>query len=187
MLTLDILRTNLIQSVHDSSVYSYPSQDTTISILGRNFYQPMQLRYVRQFLRNYDHCKRNKVQQEHKYGLLKPLPVPNRFFQEISIDFITDLPDSQGNRYLQVIKDRLSKQVGLEAMPSIKAKECAEKFIECQVKYYRLPKAITSDRGTNQTSTFQKELYRLLGVKQRLSSTYYLQTDEGLERLNQDV
>ena len=187
MLTLDILRTNLIQSVHDSSVYGHPGRDATASILGRDFYWPMQSRHVRQFLRNCDHCGRNKVWREHKHGLLKPLPVPDRFFQEISMDFMTDLPDSQGNRYLWVIKDRLSKWVGLEAMPSMKAEECAEKFMECWVKYHGLPKAITSDRGTNWTSTFWKELCRLLGVKQRLSSAYHPQTDGGPERLNQDV
>ena len=46
------------------------------------------------------------------------------------MDFMTDLPDSKGNRYLWVIKDRLSKWVGLEAIPSIKAEECAAKFVD---------------------------------------------------------
>jgi len=46
------------------------------------------------------------------------------------MDFMTYLPESQGNKYLWVIKDRLSKSVALEAMPSMKAEECAEKFIE---------------------------------------------------------
>ena len=34
----DILRTKLIQSIHDSSVYGHPGQDATASILGRDFY-----------------------------------------------------------------------------------------------------------------------------------------------------
>lgn len=50
-----------------------------------------------------------------------------------------------------------------------------------------MPRAITSDRGTNWTSTFWKELCRLLGVQQRLSSGYHPQTDGGPERLNQEV
>lgn len=164
LVVLDTFRTKLIQSVYDSSVYGHLGQDATASILARNFYQLLQLRHVRQFLRNYDYYGRNKVQREYKHGLLRPLPVPDRFFQEISIDFITDLPDAQGNRYLQVIKDWLSKQVVLEAITTIKAEECATKFIDYQVRYYRLLSAITSDRGTNQISTFQTELCRLLSV-----------------------
>ena len=103
------------------------------------------------------------------------------------MDFMTDLPDSQGNRYLWVIKDRLSKTVALEAMPTMKAADCAEKFLECWVKHHGLPRAITSDRGTNWTSSFWEELCRRLGVKRRLSSAYHPQTDGGPERLNQDV
>ena len=183
----DVLRTRLIQSVHDSTVYGHPGRDSTSSILRRDFYWPLQSKHVRQFLRNCDHCGRNKVWREHKHGLLRPLPVPDRFFQEISMDFMTDLPDSQGNRYLWVIKDRLSKWVVLEAMPSMKAEECAEKFLDCWVRHHGLPKAITSDRGTNWTSTFWKELCRLIGVQQRLSSAYHPQTDGGPERLNQEV
>ena len=129
-LLLDTLRTRLIQSVHDSSVYGHPGRDATSSILARDFYWPLQSRHVRQFLRNCSHCGRNGVWREHKHGLLRPLPVPDRFFSEISMDFMTDLPESQGNKYLWVIKDRLSKSVALEAMPSMKAEECAEKFIE---------------------------------------------------------
>jgi transposase InsO family protein len=183
----DVLRTKLIQSVHDSSVYGHPGRDATAAILGRDFYWPLQSRHVRQFLRNCDHCGRNKVWREHKHGLLRPLPVPDRFFQEISMDFMTDLPESQGNRYLWVIKDRLSKWVVLVAMPSMKAEDCAEMFMECWVKHHGLPGAITSDRGTNWTSTFWKTLCQLLGVQQRLSSGYHPQTDGGSERLNQDV
>jgi hypothetical protein len=183
----DTLRTKLIQSVHDSAVYGHPGRDATASILARDFYWPLQSRHVRQFLRNCDHCGRNKVWREHKHGLLRPLPVPDQFFQEISMDFMTDLPDSNGNRYLWVIKDRLSKWVVLEAMPTMKAEDCAVKFMECWGKYHGMPRAITSDRGTNWTSTFWREFCRLMGVKQRLSSGYHPQTDGGPERLNQEV
>ena len=50
-----------------------------------------------------------------------------------------------------------------------------------------MPRAITSDRGTNWTSTFWKEFCRLFGVTQRLSSAYHPQTDGGPERINQEV
>lgn len=184
---LDVLRTKIIQSVHDSPVYGHPGRDATASIVARDFYWPLQSKHVRQFLRNCDHCGRNKVWREHKHGLLRPLPVPDRFFQEISMDFMTDLPDSKGNRYLWVIKDRLSKWVVLEAMPGMKAEDCAERFMDCWVRHHGLPKAITSDRGTNWTSTFWTELCRLVGVKRRLSSAYHPQTDGGTERLNQEA
>ena len=65
------------------------------------------------------------------------------------MDFITDLPDSEGNRYLWVIKDRLSKWTVLVAMPTMEAEACAMKFMESWAQYHGMPRAITSDRGTN--------------------------------------
>jgi hypothetical protein len=44
---------------------------------------------------------------------------------------MTNLLDSNSNRYLWVIKDRLSKWVVLEAIPTMKAEDCVVKFIEC--------------------------------------------------------
>ena len=57
----DTLRTKLIQSVHNLTVYGHPGRDATGSILARDFYWPLQSKHVRQFLRNCDYCGRNKV------------------------------------------------------------------------------------------------------------------------------
>lgn len=60
-LLLDTLRTRLIQSVHDSSVYGHPGRDATSSILARNFYYLLQSRHLRQFLQNCSYYGRNGV------------------------------------------------------------------------------------------------------------------------------
>ena len=183
----DVLRTKLIQSVHDSPINGHPGRDSTSSILGRDFYWPLLSRHVRQFCRNCDSCSRNKVWRVHKHGLLRPLPVPERFFSEISMDFMTDLPDSWGCKNLWVIKDRLSRTVVLEGMSTMKAEDCARQFMDCWVRHHGIPTAITSDRGTNWTSTFWRTFCELVGVRQRLSSAYHPQTDGGPERMNQEV
>lgn len=68
---------------------------------------------------------------EIKRGFSKPLPIPDRFHQELSIDFMTDLPAEKDQpRYLMVITDRLSKEVILEAMGSMKVESCANRFLQ---------------------------------------------------------
>jgi hypothetical protein len=42
---------------------------------------------------------------------LKPLPILDRIWSEISIDFITDLLESEGCQNIIVITDRLGKGV----------------------------------------------------------------------------
>ena len=52
-------------------------------------------------------------------------------------------------RYLLVITDRLSKVVTLKAIASIDAEAYTERFLAVYVRFYEIPKAIISNRGTN--------------------------------------
>lgn len=181
------LRTRLIQQVHDSPVQGHPGREGTTAALARQYFWPLLVHHVRRFLRNCDVCGRTKAWRERKMGLLKPLPIPDRFWRELQMDFITDLPKSQGCSNILVIKDRLSKEVCLEAMASMNAESCADRFLQCFVKYHGWPRAITSDRGSNWTGKFWRHLCLRLGIQQRLSTAYHPQTDGGAERANQDI
>ncbi|KAD5960328.1 hypothetical protein E3N88_11800 [Mikania micrantha] len=54
-------------------------------------------------------CQKAKYEQIANPGLLQPLPVPNYIFTDISIDFISGLPKSQGKDCICVVIDRLTK------------------------------------------------------------------------------
>ncbi|KAI0996648.1 hypothetical protein K3495_g11536 [Podosphaera aphanis] len=190
---LDSLRTKLIQKTHDSAFVGHPGREGTISILSRDHYWPMMHQQVRQFLRNCDICGRTKVWREHKKGFLKPLPVPDRYFTDIAMDFITKLPPSPtplggGNATnILVITDRLLKNVTLEALPAIDAETVAEHFMHCYYRFHGFPRSITSDQGSQWVGRFWKHLWKLLGIQQRLTTTYHLQTDGSTERWNQEI
>src|SRR3979490_2190762 len=53
---------------------------------------------------------RSKSQRHQPYGLLKQLPIPERPWNSISMDFIKKLPTSSGYNTILVIVDRSSKQ-----------------------------------------------------------------------------
>src|SRR6266516_3343830 len=70
------LRTRIIQDTDDSAVTGHPGRDLLVSILSRRFYWPGLSQEVRRFVRNCDGCGSKKPWRERKWGLLKPLPVP---------------------------------------------------------------------------------------------------------------
>ena len=118
-----------------------------------------------------------------------PLPIPERFHAELSIDFMTDLPaKSKGDpKYLMVITDRLLKSCTLEAMDSMTAENCAERFITSHYRFHGFPSFLTSDRGSNWVGDFWTHLCKSVGIEQRISTAFHPETDGSTERMNQEV
>lgn len=183
------LQTALIQRTHDSYLTGHPGRNNTLAILSRSFYWPKMSTMVRRFCRNCDVCGRSHVWRTRRQGLLLPLPIPDRFHNELSIDFMTDLPakDKKDPRYLMVITDRLLKSVTLEAMNSMSAEECADRFLNCHFRFHGFPAALTSDRGSNWVGDFWTHLCKETNMEQRLSTAFHPETDGSTERMNQEV
>ena len=67
-----------------------------MELLQRNYYWPNLEEWVRNYVRTCDACQRNKTARHKKYSPLKPLDLPYRPWEHISMDFITDLPKVKG-------------------------------------------------------------------------------------------
>jgi transposase InsO family protein len=183
------LTTCVIQTIHDSSTSGHPGRDATIALIARQFFWPNLTTDTRRFIRNCDVCGRTTIWREKRRGLLKPLPVPDRVWQEISVDFITDLPLSHGATMLCVITDRLSKGTILfEVLTSQQGAEgFANLFLKHYVKTHWLPRAIVSDRGSQFVNAFWTRVCKILKIDRRLSSAYHPETDGSTERRNQEI
>lgn len=183
------LRTRIIQQVHDSHVTGHPGRDATYAILSRRFFWPGAAKNVRQFLRNCTVCGRSTIWRDTKHGLLKPLPIPQRIWAEISMDFITDLPPSGllGTSNCLVITDRLTKGLILIGMGEITSEAVANVFLTHFYMHHGLPLTITSDRGPQFVSAFWRMICDKLSIKRRLSTAFHPQTDGSTERANQEV
>lgn len=135
------LQTALIQKTRDSYITGHPGRDSTYANLSRNFFWPGASSMVRVFCKNCDVCGHSHVWREKKKGLLLPLPIPDRFHSELSIDFMTDLPaKSKGDpKYLMVITDRLLESCTLEPMKSMTAEDCTDRFITSHYRFHGFP------------------------------------------------
>ena len=180
------LRTSIIQRTHDSHLAGHPGRDTMIGILLRRWFWPKIRESVRQFLRNCDVCGRTTVWREAKAGFLRSSPIPERIGSDLSIDFITDLPPSQGCTNIMVITDRLSKDTFLFGAKSMKSEECARIFIDRYYRYHGFPQYLTSDRGSDWTSHFWKTFCKLTSISQKLTTAYHPQSNPS-ERANQEM
>ena len=106
------------------------------------------------------------------------------------MDFVPSLPlfaDWKGNSYdsILVIVNRLTKMMHNELVKvTIDIPGLAEVILDMVVRHHGLPDSIVTDRGSFFTSKFWLSLYYFLGIKQRLSTAVYPQTDSQTERQN---
>ena len=115
-----------------------------------------------------------------------PLPIPEGPWLSIAMDFITDLPLSDGMTTILTVVDRHTKMAHFIPAPKLPtAEETAVMFIKEVVRLHGLPREIVSDRGTQFTSHLWKRMLDLLGIEACLSSAYHPQSNGQAERANQ--
>ena len=121
-------------------------------------------------------------------GLLQPLPIPLKKWQQISMDFIGPLPQSDSYNCILVIVDRLTKMAHfLPTTTDISAPDVAKLFLDNIYRLHGIPESIVSDRDTRFTSRFWRTLFELLGTKLTFSTAFHLQTDGQTERMNRTL
>lgn len=141
--------------------------------------------YVEQYPLNCRNCPRAKPVRHSPFGNLKPLPVSQPPWQEVSIDFVTGLPHSEGFNVIIVVADRLTKMRHLiPCNETTGAPELARIHLVHVLKLHVLPEAIVSDQQSQFTPAFWLELSLLLKIKPRLSTAFHAQTDGQAERAN---
>ena len=68
----------------------------TLELVTRRYWWPQLRKFVEEYVRTCDVCCRSKMPRHRPFGLLQPLPTPDGPWKSISLDFITDLPPSEG-------------------------------------------------------------------------------------------
>ncbi|QSZ28605.1 hypothetical protein DSL72_003104 [Monilinia vaccinii-corymbosi] len=81
------LRTYLIREAHDSVSTAHPGIRKTYLLLSKQYYWPGMPTTIAQYIRNCHACKRSSVPRDRTPGLLHPLPVPERAWQDITMDY----------------------------------------------------------------------------------------------------
>jgi len=179
----------IMESEHDTKVAGHMGQDKTIELIRRNFWWPKMNERIIDFIRSCPECQQNKASHHQPYGLSSLLELPYTPWKSIAMDFITELPVSDGCDQLWVIIDRFTKMAHFLPL-RIKEKTAADLavvFAWEAWKYHGLPTDIVSDRDSRFTSETWKEFLRLSGIRSRMSTAFHPQTNGQTERLNQTI
>src|ERR1700712_2151486 len=106
----DELRRQIIQMHHDLPSAGHPGRWKTYELVSRNYWWPGLTTDVKKYVKGCDVCQRMKNRPQQPFGPLMPNPVPQEPWDVITIDLITQLPESDGYNAICVVVDRLLKR-----------------------------------------------------------------------------
>lgn len=112
-------RNRVLELVHNSPSSGHPGITATIQILQNRFWWPSLSKDTTQFVKLCHTCNMNKPSNQLPAGLLQPLPIPQRPWSHIAIDFVTDLPASSGFTTILTVIDHFSKACRLIPLPKL--------------------------------------------------------------------
>ena len=183
------LRGDLLAELHDIPLSGHLGFTKTYQKAYDLFYWPRMDTFIRNYIARCPTCQRTKPSTLLPQGLLQPLAIPSDRWQDLSMDFIVDLPRTKrGHTAILVIVDRMTKRVILIATTTtVTAVETAQLFFDHVFRYHGLPRTIVSDRDPRFTSKFWSTLFKLVGTRLALSSARHPQTDGQTERVNRTL
>ncbi|KAI2661113.1 Transposon Tf2-8 polyprotein [Labeo rohita] len=182
------LRQNLLDTAHRSPGSGHPGSQRTLSLIQSCYWWPSMRRDTIRYVQSCSVCAMSNTPRQLPTGKLVPLPIPQRPWSHIGVDFVTDLPAAEGNTCILVMVDRFSKMCKffpLKGLPT--AMETAEILFQQLFRHFGLPEEIVSDRGPQFISHVWKAFFKLLGVSVNLSSGYHPQTNGQTERKIQEL
>ena len=160
------LRVMIMKEGHDAiSEGAHAGYHRCYNKIASVYYWPRMARDIKQYVSTCDICQKAKPRRHGPVGLLRSIPVPERPFEVISMDFIPELPISQGYDNILVIVDKLTKYgIFVPCSTKITEVETAQLIFKHVICEYGIPRQIISDRDVRWRGDFWKEICRLLGT-----------------------
>jgi hypothetical protein len=183
------LRNLVLKEMHNVPYVGHLGYQKTIAIVRSQLFWPGMKKYVVDYIARCMECQRVKAEHRHPMGFLQPLPIPEKKWEVVTIDFITKLSRTERQHdSIMVVVDKLKKDAHFVPVKMTHTTtNIAEIYMREIDRLHGIPKAIVSDRETKFTSNLWRGLFKGFGTNLNFSTTYHPQSDGKTERVNQVI
>src|SRR6266478_1149355 len=176
----------IIHNHHDHPTVGHFGQTKTIKLIRWNFHWPGLGGMVKSYISSCTNCACTKVPCHKPYGKLKQLPIPDKPWNSISMDFIEHLLAADSFTAILMIVDHLTKQsLFIPTHNTINSPQLAQLFLTHVFSKHGVPSHVTSDQGTEFVSHFFCSLGKLLQMELHFTSGYHPEGNGQTECINQ--
>lgn len=182
------MRTALIKEAHKPQIFAHGGQNKTIYFIKREYFWEGMSKEIKRYLRNCRGCGRNHLRHDKTLGLLHPLPIPNRVWEQVVVDG-KDMPlDEYGYDYVWAFVRKFSRI--LATLPGNKndtAEKVAQRYYRYIYRFLGMPSTWISDNAGPFISKFMETVNTLTGTKHRHGSSLHPQSQGAVEITNADL
>ncbi|XP_072895273.1 uncharacterized protein CCDC197 isoform X3 [Hemitrygon akajei] len=165
---------------------AHASIRTTIWLVSSKFTWHGLRKQVSEWARTCAQCQTAKVQRHTKAPPQQFKPTHWRF-DHIHVDIVGPLPVSRGARYLLTMVDRFIRWPEAVPLTDTSADSCAQALIATWVARFGVSAHITSDRGTQFTSSLWSAVASLLRTQLHHTTAYHPQSNGLVERFHRHL
>ena len=136
------------------------------------------------------HCLKYRARKTPRLTVRWPIismPLPEGPGVSVSVDCFGPLPVTpRGNTYILLFTDRFSRRVDMFPVTAAEftAEGTAHILVNQYIPVWGCPRTILSDNGLQFYSKLSQAVYQLLGVRKLATSSYHLNCNGGVERVN---
>ena len=177
-----------LHTFHDHTLADHLGQTKTQQLIQHEFAWPKLRTFVADFVCLCNSCGRNKSRQHKPYEPLSQLPILPQPWESISMDFIKQLPPSEGYTNILVIMDCLTKQaIFVPIHNTTDAQMLADVFILDVFSKHSIPSHVTLDQGPKFVLMFFRSLATTLQMRLYFILGHYPEANSQSKRTNQTL
>ncbi len=185
------MHTKLLRKIHDQSSISHSDIRRMIDLVQRFYYWSDHRATIRQYIWNCYVCQQSKASRDDTNDLLQPLSISQQRWQDIAMNFITELFLSKNYNVICMIICRLFKERHYVLChwedDDISIEETVWIMLWNVYRLHDLLSSIVLNRDSQFISIMWQSLCKWLKIQVNLSTVYHSEIDDQSKRANQDV
>lgn len=180
---------HVLYQFHDHPTAGHMGVHKTYDMLARLYYWPGIRAYARTYVESCPRCRAAKSISSKPAGLLQSLQIPARRWANVSLDFITGLPETDNKHdAILTLVDTISKMAHfIPTQTTVTAEGVVSLLADRLVRYHGLPAVLISDRDPRFTAKVWELFCQRFDIKRALSSSWHPESDGQTERVHRTL